>query len=272
VVETKLQESMGVGLMDSSHKRQCLAILALLSIAGSSAPAMASDQATERFLLKGRVTRIHMVMAATTYPMSVDLERKGEVRKAVFKYGQSDGPQLDSYRHEVAAYRLDRALDLQMVPVAVLRNVKTDGAIIEWITPSFTEKELLERGDLPFDSERLADQRAVMSVFDALILNLDRKESDQLITPDDWNLRLIDHSRAFQLSTELPEGFLSHPCRLPRPLLRRLEKLEAQPLTILFDGLLTEDQIQAMLNRRDQILAKIEADRGEMGDSAVFLD
>jgi hypothetical protein len=233
---------------------------------------MASDQATERFLLKAQVTRIHMVMTATTYPMSVDLERKGEVRRAVFKYGQSEDPQLDRYQHEVAAYRLDRAMDLHMVPVAVLRNINADGAIIEWIEPSFTEMELRKQGELPFDPQRLADQKAVMAMFDALILNLDRKESDQLITPDDWNLRLIDHSRAFQVSTELPEGFLLHPCRLPRSMQSSLEKLEAKPLTILLDGLLTDSQIKAMLNRRDQILAKIEADRREMGDAAVFLD
>lgn len=258
--------------MNLSCKRYCLAVVALLFITGLRGPAMASDQAMEKFLLKARVTQIHMVMSATTYPMSVDLERKNESRRAVFKYGRTKGPPLDDYRHEVAAYRLDRALDLHMLPVAVLRNVKTDGAMIEWIAPSFTEEELLEKGDLPFDSQRLADQRAVMSVFDALILNLDRKDSDQLITPDDWNLRLIDHSRAFQVTTDLPESFVSQPCRLPKSLLHRLEKLEAKPLTILFDGLLTEDQIQAMLNRRDQILAKIEADRGEMGDATVFLD
>jgi len=231
-----------------------------------------SDQAVERYLLKAQVTRIHMVMTATTYPMSVDLERKGEVRRAVFKYGQSEGPPLDDFRHEVAAYRLDRALDLHMVPVAVLRNVKTEGALIEWISPASTEQELREQGALPSDTQRLDEQRAVMNLFDALILNLDRKESDQLITTEDWNLHLIDHSRAFQVSTDLPESFVSQPCHLSQSLERKLEKLEAKPLAILFDGLLTDAQIQALLQRRDKILTKIAADREQMGDTAVHLD
>ena len=259
-----------------SRRGNCLSVLALLLVAvpGTTltAESRPSDQDMERYLLKAEVTRIHMVMTATTYPMSVDLERKKEVRRAAFKYGESEGPPLDNFRHEVAAYRLDRALDMHMVPVAVLRNIKTEGALIEWISPASTEQELREQGALPSDTQRLDEQRAVMNLFDALILNLDRKESDQLITTEDWNLHLIDHSRAFQTSTDLPESFVSQPCHLSKSLERKLEKLEAKPLAILFDGLLSKAQIQALLQRRDKILTKIAADREQMGDAAVYVD
>ncbi len=102
----------------------------------------------------------------------------------------------------------------------------------------------------------------MMNLFDALVLNLDRKESDQLVTTEDWNLHLIDHSRAFQTSTDLPDGFVSQPCHIPQSLERKLENLEAKPLAILFDGLLSKAQIEALLERRDKILDKIAADRG----------
>jgi hypothetical protein len=256
--------------MDLSRSGIHVSVLALFltTVPGTTlmADSRSGDQDMERYLLKAEVTRIHMVMSATTYPMSVDLERKKDVRRAAFKYGHSDGPPIDDFRHEIAAYRLDRALDMHMVPVAVRRHIKTDGALIEWISPAFTEPELREQGKLPMDTRRLDEQRAVMHVFDALIMNQERKADEQLITPDDWNLHLIDHSRAFQTSTDLPESFVSHPCHLPPSLERKLEKLEAKPLKILFQDLLSDAQIAALLERRDKILLKIATDREEMGD------
>jgi hypothetical protein len=243
------------------------------------------DQQMERFLLKAEVTRIHMVVAATTNPMSVDLERKGETHRAAFKYGfversdpgnseftGADQPYLDSYKHEVAAYRLDRALDMHMVPVAVLRNVKTDGALIEWISDAYTEQELIEMGKYPSDSQQLDQQRAIMHLFDALILNVNRKKDEKLITPSDWKLHLIDHSRGFRTASDLPESFATQQVSLPRQMLENLERLEQQSLRVLLGDLLSSTQIETMLARRDKILAKIQADRQQYGDEAVFQD
>jgi hypothetical protein len=55
---------------------------------------------------------------------------------------EAEGSSVDSYKHEIAAYRLDRALKLNMVPVAVIRIVKTEGAVIEWIPDSATEQQI----------------------------------------------------------------------------------------------------------------------------------
>lgn len=260
-----------------------LAILVLRS--GAHADSEISDQKMERFLLKANVTRIHMVVAATTNPMAVDLERKGETRKAAFKYGQgnrpdpgnaeypgADEPSLDSYMHEVAAYRLDRALDMHMVPVAVLRHVKAPGALVEWISDAYTEQELREKGEYPNDSSRLDRQRAVMELFDALILNVNRKEEEILITPSDWRLHLIDHSRGFRTAPELPEDFLSQPSNLPKPMLKQLQKLDRSSMQILLGEFLNAAQIDSMLVRRDLILTKIEADLEQYGEEAVFQD
>ena len=87
-----------------------------------------------------------------------------------------------------------------------------------------------------------------MNLFDALILNEDRKESDQLITPEDWRLHLLDHSRAFQVGSEaLPPPSSLSPASLSRSLLQRLIELEAESLSELFEGLLTDAQIEALL-------------------------
>lgn len=248
-----------------------LLLFGILLAAASPAAELSTDRSVEKFLLKASVVQIHMVMTATTYPMAVDLESKREVRRAMFKYGHHEGPPRDSYLHEVAAYRLDRALDLHMVPVSVVREIKTPGALIEWVDSARSVEDLRAENDLRLDSRALLDQQAVMAVFDALISNSDRKESDQLVTAD-GGLHLIDHSRAFQTLTELPEEFVAHPCRLPKDLEKRLAKLEAKPLTVLFEGLLDEEQIRAVLERRDRILDKIAADRETLGETAVYMN
>lgn len=235
-----------------------------------------SDQEMERFLLNARViTPMPMAITSTTFPMALELRWEGKVRKAIFKYGhvESNGVApvpLDSYRHEVAAYRLDRVLDLKMVPVAVIRTVGTEGALMEWVSNALPEPQLRKTSKHPSEPQRLIRQQAVMRLFDALILNPYRTGDDQLITPDDWKLHLIDHSRAFGTSSELSESFISQRADLSRSLLRKLEKLDKQSLKILFDGLLNDAQIEAILLRRGKILKKISADREQYGDATVF--
>jgi len=267
----------------------CLTTLVLVAALVVWTPAVAdtqlSDQKMERFLLKAEVTRIHMVVSASTNPMAVDLERKGETRRAAFKYGMgerpdpgntgyegADQPSLDSYKHEVAAYRLDRALDMHMVPVAVLRDVKASGALVEWISDAYTVQELKDNGTYPNEMQVIDQQKAVMELFDALILNVNRKDEEILITPSDWKLHLIDHSRGFRTDPELPKDFVSQPASLPKSTLKNLEKLDKSSMTILLGDLLSTAQIDSMLARKDMILAKIETDREQYGDDTVLQD
>jgi len=270
------------------HLRRAVCLLVLISL-WFAVPAVAmvgedelSDEAMESFLLDSEIVRVQQMLPGSTYPMAVELRMHGTVRKAVYKYRPADLPHtkdiamgvplVDSYLYEVAAYRLDRALGLGMVPVAVIRDIHAEGAVIEWISDATTEKKLKESGDYPEESPPLIQQRDVMNLFDALILNEDRKESDQLITPEDWKLHLVDHSRAFPVSEEIPPGFLARPASLSRALLHRLIELDTESLTELLEGLLTDTQIEALLERRDKILEKINSDRQEYGDAEVFQD
>ena len=113
-------------------------------------------------------------------------------------------------------------------------------------------------------------QITMMHVFDALILNTDRTQENELITLEDWKLHLIDHSRSFRLSHHLPDHFLERPARLPRRLLERLEALDEKRLRALLEGVISDARIHALMARRDKILAKIEQDRRRFGDGFVF--
>jgi hypothetical protein len=238
------------------------------------------DREMECFLEEARIVQIHKVIGSTTFPMSLDLELNGKTGKALFKYSDKDRPPGDrqgpeaadqkfghGYLYEVAAYRLDRMLGLGMVPVVVIRDVNTEGALIEWLSGAVSIKQLRDTGQELPDESWLDRQRAGMNLFDALILNPDRHDSDQLIVPGSATLHIIDHGQAFGCSPEVPESFTARSASLPDSVLKRLEKLTKELLKERLDGSLTDAEIVALLQRRDAILVKIAEDRERYGIS-----
>jgi hypothetical protein len=261
---------------------QLLVALVVVSVATAHDREL-SDEAMESFLRNAEVLRIEQMLPGSTYPMALELSSGEGVRRAAYKYRPGDlsetrdssdegdgSPAADSYLYEVAAYRIDRQLGLEMVPVAVIRDIHAEGAVIEWISDALPKQEFQAGGNPLEVSESLVEQEASMRLFDALILNEDRKPSDQLVTPANGKLHLLDHSRAFRPSSELPESFLEQPVSLSRRLLDRLIQLNSESLAELLEGLLTEGQIEAMLERRDKILEKVSSDRQRYGEAQVF--
>ena len=151
-----------------------------------------------------------------------------------------------------------------------MRAISGDtGGLTWWIEDAISETERLNQGTAM--TPDLAFQRDLMGVFDALIANTDRNSGNQLLTPD-GRLHLIDHSRSFGQEQELPEGFVEKSARLTHALLAEIESLEVAELRKLLRRHMNKKQIEALLERRDKILAKIAADRAEHGDDAVLTD
>ena len=266
------------------------AVAAVTTAPGCSAtdaaePAM-SDEEIEHFLLKGKVVDSKEVGTGITKPWKVTLELDGKTLRALFKDvdvykpgmtkfpgGKSEMNFSDKYIYERAAYLLDRQLGMDMVPVAVNRQWSgKSGAMIQWIENAIAEHERLDQG-LETDDPVLTDhQKAIMRLFDALIYNVDRNQSNMLYTRDDWELHLIDHSRSFRRDKKLPEAFTSKPASLPRSLFEKLEALDEKELKALLKNLVTGPEVKAMMERRDLILQKIADDRKSFGDNLVFQD
>ena len=91
--------------------------------------------------------------------MRVSLTDGSRTFRAIFKHEEtrypefrfSDGREVeharDSYRHEIAAYELDRMLGLDIVPPCVGRKIGSKmGALCFWVEGSMTEAERRERG------------------------------------------------------------------------------------------------------------------------------
>ncbi len=263
-------------------------MLRVLSLEGASLGAETrgpEDLAVEDCLSQGVVVEEFEVPIGITKPKRLVVECEGERIQAIFKHvdkvkrgrtrfgsGRSELNFTDSYKYERAAYLLDRVLGIHRVPVAVIREIKgRDGALVQWLENTSMEAQL---GRSLTTQERidLARQKSTMHLFDALIYNTDRRTENWLIGHEDLRLYLIDHSRAFRTTHELPEDFVRRPARLSRGLDANLQDLNDDGLTTLLEGLIDRAQIRALLARRDLILEKISQDIETHGPNTILSD
>lgn len=262
-----------------------LAAAALLSRPLVAENRRSTDLEIERCLSKAEVVDRGEVLVGITSPNRLVIECDGEKHQAVFKSvdevrrgrtrfesGRSEINFTDSYRYERAAYLLDRELGIHRVPVAVIRKVDgREGALVQWIEDASTEIEFGRRFSTQEIIE-LADQKATMHLFDALILNTDRRPENWLVGHENLKLYLIDHSRAFRTQHELPEDFERRPANLPRSVFANLQDLNETRLTTLLEGLIDMTQIRALLARRNLALQKISQDIETHGVDTILSD
>lgn len=160
----------------------------------------------------------------------------------------------ESYKSEIAAYEIDKLLKMDMVAPAVERDFKgIPGAGVLWV-----EKTAPYDGEPPGAQDREHWDRQVsrMVMFDRLIGNGSRN-LNTMLRDSAGNLILIDHTRAFDVGTELPieRGDID------REYWTRIAALTRAQLDIALRPWLDEDQIAAILARRDRMRAAIERRR-----------
>jgi hypothetical protein len=222
----------------------------------------------ERFLASGKVTRMEAVPIGVTKPQRAYLE-PGPVARFAWKQlpPQRRSGFRESYKAEIAAYQLDRLLDMHMVPPVVERKVDAQiGAAVLWIeeTKGWDMKKPV-KGPEPEWSRQISR----MKLFDLLIGNIDRNQGN-LIYDADWHLFLIDHSRAFTTRNSLdgiaPLGIVD------KQLWSRIDALTPEQLQTTLGAWLSADEQKAMLTRRDRMRQTIEKMVKDKGAAAVFLE
>ena len=227
-----------------------------------------SDAELEQFMLTAPVVKVEELATGVTNPKRVTQQMNGISNDAAFKYADTD-PDLqarsnyvdrrhnesDRYIYDVAAYKLDRMLDWQMVPTSVITTVEgREGALTDWIGNAINERDRKAR-ELPFDSYcKQGEQYRLRIVFDVLIHNDDRNLTNILWTKDDFMLHFIDHSLAFRSSGKRPKQYRKVDLRVSDLLRSRLLTLNQQNLTRELSAYLHPRQIEAILVRRDLIL------------------
>lgn len=171
----------------------------------------------------------------------------------------------DSWRYNVAAYRLDRLIGLNMVPVSVERNYRTKSAAYTWWVDDvlMDEKARLDKKIQPQSPGIWVETMQMVRVFDQLIYNVDRNMGNLLITTD-WHVWAIDHTRAFRLHKTLAKP--EHVARCDRGVFERLKHLDKEVLERELGEYLTGWERDAVLARRDEIVKIIE----KAGEAGLF--
>ena len=176
----------------------------------------------------------------------------------------------DSWKFNVAGYKLDRLLGLRMTPVSVERKVQgRSGAVTFWMTGCMMEIERHKKKIEPPDSEDWNKQMYIVRVFDQLIFNTDRNLQNLLISKD-WKLWMIDHTRAFRLHKDIREP--KNLVRCERKLLARMKTLTMEELQQAMTGYLTKPEMEGLLGRRDKIVKLFEEKVAKQGEADVLYD
>jgi hypothetical protein len=260
----------------------CLSLgTAILALSGSVAAPQAAEPAAsakvwlgraaeyEAFLKNAEVARSENVPVGVTKPIRCYFPPGGLAESIAFK-SIKPGIQTgfwESYKSEMAAYELDKLLDLRMIPPTVERRVKNDvGAAILWVAPVRSFKQM---GGPPTPPPEHIDswnrQMAKAKMFDNLINNKDPNLGNWLVDPA-WNLILIDHTRAFA-----PGKNMVHKMnRIEKGLWERMLALEAAPLKTALDPYLDGGQIKDILGRRDRMKKEIDEMVVKRGEADVF--
>jgi hypothetical protein len=163
----------------------------------------------------------------------------------------------DTWRYNVAAYRLDRLLDLGMIPPSIERghNGKV-GSFTWWVDDVLMDEgaRLKKKVEAPV-AKRWNEQMWHVRMFDQLIYNVDRNLGNLLIDTD-WRIWMIDHTRAFRVYDALKaQGNLS---RMDRGVLEKLKALDKATVRKVMEDYLTPSEIDTMLKRRDVIVQHFE--------------
>jgi hypothetical protein len=168
----------------------------------------------------------------------------------------------ESYKSEIAGYELDKLLGMNMVPVTVEKRWKHEiAAAILWVAPVHSWKAIQPRAK----PEKWHRQMVIMKMFDNLINNKDRNLGN-LLVDDDWNVYLIDHSRAFIEGKTLPVE-MTH---VDRALWTRMLSLDEATLAAVLGKWVDGRCRRALLARRDKMKVVIEAMVKSRGEEAVF--
>ncbi len=242
----------------------------------------------EQFLETAEITRAEEIGEGVTRPFRLYLKKGDSEWSACWKNPSGiQGGFPEGWQYEIAAYRLDKLIGLNMIPPAVERQFEgKDGALVYWVTGVRSlleiEEKKIEKPEWALKS--MDDRKYITRAWDCLIANEDRTQQNVLYTTKDWRTILIDHSRAFRSTKPFTEKLMfgrnglkmaadGGPYlirRLPRWFVDKVRALDVKSIKQAVGPYLTDKEIDAIVKRKPLLLAEIEAMIKASGEDKVI--
>lgn len=248
---------------------------------------IARRDAQEELLRTADIARFEEIGKGVTRPFKLFLRQGDQECVACWK-DPSGSPLgvLEGWQYEIAAYRLDKLIGLNMVPPAVERDFQDrPGALILWAENKYSLEDLFDQRIRIPDSAQDHTQKMnwLTRAWDSLIANEDRTQQNILYT-EDWRMVLIDHSRSFRSTREFTEKLMfgkrglkmtqqGNPFlfrRLPRWFVEKASGLSFGSVKAAVGEYLTDKEIRAILARRDLLLEEVDEMVREHGEAAIL--
>ena len=263
----------------------CMVIVqAPLLLAQFTAAELAQRPQWEEFLRTAKVVKEEQMSGreAVTSPWVLTLQLGDITHRALWKNpeGRMQG-YIEGWQYEIAAYLLDKELGLNLVPPTVERRFQENrGSCQYWIDDCISVKEKEEKNIKTPPRWIPGWNRAtyLQRFWDNLIANEDRHQNQILVTKD-YRMILIDHSRSFRSSGNFTKKLIyteRHPqgpklmSELPRAIVEKIKGLTFESIKAAVGDYLTDDEINAVLARRDLILAEVDRLVKKNGEAAVL--
>lgn len=251
---------------------------AFLAIAAE--PTLTKEQ-QKQFLVQGKVIASKHTKKGITDPWLLTLNDGKTTHQGVFQAIDEHRPSkqfadghteinfVDSYKYNIAAYNLSELLGIDdMIPVYVERKWQGNTGSISWlVTVMMDEQERADKKLSSPDADAWNSQMYKIRVFDELVYDTDANLTNVLIG-EDWKLWRVDFSRAFRLPKDVQSVKNLDHC--DRRLFEKLKALDASELTRRTKDLLSKPEIQALMSRRDKIVAYIQKRISESGETATL--
>jgi hypothetical protein len=206
-----------------------------------------------------------------TAPWKINLDDGKISRRAIFKVVDETRPKAlpESYQYELAAYALDKLLDLRRIPPTMERKIDgVMGSLQIRIEDCFGLDEQREGDIEPPDPQAFSNALDEINVFENLAYSKRTELDDILIHEVSWDIFRVDFSDAFEISPELiPDQEIT---RCSKKLFKNLRDLSDEVMRARLEVYLNDEEMSALLNRKALIIDLIKKKIQELGEEAVL--
>jgi len=243
----------------------------------------------EEFLKAAEIVKYEPIGEGVTRPWKLYLKEGDIEKKAAWKNVDKDlgWGAMDSWKYEIAAYRLDKLIGLNMVPPAVEREFKGEkGALSLWADSKYSLLKIMEEGiKVPKSAlQQIDDMKYVTRLWYCLIANDDPTQENIKLT-EDLRTILVDHSRAFRSNKEYTKrlvlgmkGIKKNKAdgkpflirRVPRVLLDKINALDFANIKQAVGPYLTDKEIESIIARKKLIQDEIAEMIKQNGEDKVL--